>query len=163
MLLAGVSIGALAKKNSPANDENVAVILGEAGESYPIYGVGGIVVRGGHHGFFATNMKSSRIEIDGSAIVPQKLIPMFETADFTAAPDGAYFVRQSSVCTLPTAGGALGQEIMICNAGGGVTVTYQTANGESLFGVEQLGALLVNKTQGQVDRIISDGKAWYKE
>jgi hypothetical protein len=52
---------------------------------------------------------------------------------------------------------------MICNAGGGVTVTYQTANGESLFGVEQLGALLVNKTQGQVDRIISDGKAWYKE
>jgi hypothetical protein len=163
MLLTGVFIGAFAKRDPAAKDENGAVILGQAGESYPIYGAGGIVVRGGHHGFFSSNMKSSQIEIDGSAIVAEKLVPMFEAADFSAAANGAYFVTKPAVCSLATANGALGQEILVCNAGSGVTITYQTVNGESLFGVEQTGVLFVNKTQGRVDRFISDGKSWYRQ
>jgi len=164
LILAGVSIDAFAKHaTAPAEEQNGAVILGLAGESYPIYGVGGIRVTGGHHGMFSSNMKSSQIEIDGSAIAAQKLIPANEISDFAAVSRGAYFVNRSSVCTLASAMGAAGEEIVVCNAGKDVTITYQTKNGESLFGVEQLGVLIVNKTPGKVDRFISDGKSWYRE
>jgi hypothetical protein len=159
----GLSIAALAKHAQSDKDQNVAVIIGEAGEQYPIYGAGGIRVRGGHHGFFASNVKSSQIEIDGSGISPQKLIALNENTDFAASANNAYFVSTSAVCTLGTAVGAAGQEIIVCNAGQGVTITYQTTNGETLFGGERLGVLVANSTAGKVDKFISDGKCWYRE
>jgi hypothetical protein len=164
LILGGVSPDALAKHAAvPASEQNGAVILGNAGESYPIYGAGGIRVTGGHHGFFSSNMKSSQIEIDGSGISAGKLIPTNEISDFPAAAHGAYFVSGSSVCTLATAVGAAGDEIVVCNAGKDVTITYQTSNGETLIGADQVGVLMVNKTPGKVDKFISDGKSWYRE
>jgi len=164
LLLAGVSVGALAKhaEVSP-QDQNGALIIGEAGESYPIYGVGGIRVSGGHHGMFMSNMKKSQIEIDGSAISANKLIPSNQTSDFAAVSRSAYFVSHSAVCTLTSAANAAGEEIVVCNAGKDVTITYQTIVGESLIGGEQLGLLIVNNKPGKVDRFISDGKSWYRE
>jgi hypothetical protein len=163
VLLAGFSAPALAKHAAAPKEENGAVILGEAGESYPIYGAGGIRVTGGHHGFFTSNMKRSEIEIDGSAISAQKLTAINETADFLAAPNCAYFVSQAAVCTLSSAVGAAGEEVIVCNTGNEITITYQTTNGETLFGCEQLGVLFVNKKPGKVDKFISDGKSWYHE
>ena len=164
LLLAGVSVGALVKhaEVSP-QDQNGALIIGEAGESYPIYGVGGIRVSGGHHGMFMSNMKKSQIEIDGSAISANKLIPSNQTSDFAAVSRSAYFVSHSAVCTLTSAANAAGEEIVVCNAGKDVTITYQTIVGESLIGGEQLGLLIVNNKPGKVDRFISDGKSWYRE
>src|SRR5438445_498489 len=131
LMLGGVSIDALAKHATvPPEEQNGAVILGLAGESYPLYGVGGIRVTGGHHGMFSSNMKSSQIEIDGSAIAAQKLIPANEISDFAAVPGGAYFVSKSSVCTLASSMTAAGEEIVVCNTGKDVTITYQTTNGE---------------------------------
>jgi hypothetical protein len=163
LIFAGNSTAALAKHTDPAQNENRAVIIGEAGESYPIYGTGGIRVTGGHHGMFASNMKSSQIEIDGSGITPQKTMAVSVNEDFTAAASGAYFVSNTCVCTLSSAVGVAGQELIICNAAKGVTVTYQTLNSETLIGAKQLGLLLVNNSYGQVDKFISDGKSWFRE
>ncbi len=164
LILGGVSLGALAKHAAVSpQDQNGALIIGEAGESYPIYGVGGIRVSGGHHGLFMSNTKSSQVEIDGSAISAQKMIPSNQISDFAAVSRSAYFVSHSAVCTLTSAANAAGEEILVCNAGKDVTITYQTIVGESLIGGEQLGLLIVNKTPGKVDRFISDGKSWYRE
>jgi hypothetical protein len=146
----------------------MALVLGQAGEAYPIYGVGGIKVTGGHHGFWSTNLKSSAIQVDGSGIAVQKFVPVNVTADFSAAPSTAYFVSNSAICTLPTAVGCAGQEIVLCNAGANCTITYQVVPGEMLFGGEQPGAgekekAVSNARQGKVDRFISDGKGWYRE
>ncbi|MDR3615412.1 MAG: hypothetical protein P4L53_17770 [Candidatus Obscuribacterales bacterium] len=163
LIFAGNSTAALAKHADPAQSENMAVIIGNTGEQYPIYGTGGIRVTGGHHGMFTSNMKTSQIEIDGSGITPQKTMAVSINEDFTAAPGGAYFVSNPCVCTLSSAVGVAGQEITICNAAKGVTVTYQTLNGETLIGAKQLGLLLVNNSYGQVDKYISDGKSWFRE
>jgi hypothetical protein len=154
---------ALAKHADPAQSENMAVIIGNTGESYPIYGTGGIRVTGGHHGMFTSNMKTSQIEIDGSGITPQKTMAVNTNEDFAAAAGGAYFVANTCVCTLSSATGVAGQEIVICNTAKGATVTYQTTNGEALVGAKPLGLLLVNNSYGQVDKFISDGKSWFRE
>ena len=118
LIVGGVSLNAFAKHTEVApQDQNGALIIGEAGESYPIYGVGGIRVSGGHHGMFMSNMKKSQIEIDGSAISAQKMIPSNQVSDFAAVSRGAYFVSHSAVCTLTSAANAAGEEIVVCNAG----------------------------------------------
>jgi len=162
VLLTGLSIAAVAKKANSRADENVAVILGQAGEQYPIYGVGGIKVSGGHHGMWSSNMKSSGIQIDGSGVSAQKFMPVNVNTDFSAAPNGAYFVSNSAVCILSTAVGAAGQEIVVCNTTRNATITYQTVPGEILLVGDQSGPV-VNSSPGKVDRFISDGKGWYRE
>jgi hypothetical protein len=81
--------------------------------------------------------------------------------DFTAAANGAYFVSNVAICTLPTAVGAAGQEIVVCNTNKSGTITYQTVLGEML-GSDESGPV-VNSIPGKVDRFISDGKGWYRE
>jgi hypothetical protein len=162
VLFAGLSIAALAKHTSSSDDENSAIVLGEAGEQYRIFGVGGIRVSGGHHGWFASNMKSSAIQIDGSGVATQRFVPVNVDADFSAAATGSYFVSNTCVCTLPTAAGAAGQEIVVCNSGKNATITYQSFQGETLNGGNQ-PAPVVNSSPGKVDRFISDGKSWYRE
>ena len=77
VLLCSILLASLAsgpgQAKAPA-DENLAVIIGESGEQYPIYGAGGIRVSGGHHGIWMSNMKRSAIEIDGSGISAQRLV-----------------------------------------------------------------------------------------
>jgi len=155
-LLTVLANTALAKYASPPDDENSALIVGCAGEKYPISGVGGIRVIGGHHGHWSTNIKTSPIQIDGSSISSQRFQPVYVDTDFSAAANGAYFVSKSSVCTLSTASGAAGQEIVVCNTSKDATITYQTVQGEVLRGGDQSGP-------GKVDRFISDGKGWYRE
>jgi hypothetical protein len=162
VLLTGISIAAVAKGDRSAKEENVAVVIGQAGEQYPIYGIGGITVTGGHHGFWSSNMKSSEIKIDGSGISAQKLMPVYMDRDFSAVAGGAYFVSSVAVCTLPTAVGAAGQEIVVCNTSKNATITYQTIQSEILLGGDQSGKV-VNSSPGKVDRFISDGKGWYRE
>jgi hypothetical protein len=147
--------------NTPA-DQNGAMILGEAGEQYAIYGTGGIRVTGGHHGFWASNMKHSPIEIDGTAISMQKLAANYESADFNASGHSAYFVSQTAVCTLPPAAAAAGEEIVVCNTNNNTTITYQVSNGDKLISGNQ-PATSTNSTLGRVDRFISDGISWYRE
>ncbi len=161
LLLAYLSGIAIAKHDRP-EEENMAIIFGEASERYPIFGSGGIKVSGGHHGIFMSNTKSSAIQIDGSGISAQKYVPSYMQADFTAAPNGAFFVSNSAKCTMPPAAGAAGQEIVVCNTGSNVTITYQAANGEPLPGSGPSGKL-ENLTPGKVDRFLSDGKTWYRE
>jgi hypothetical protein len=163
LTLAYIPTMALAKHADSVQSENMAVIIGNTGEQYPIFGTGGIRVSGGHHGMFTSNMKTSQIEIDGSGITAQKTTAFSENEDFTAAAGGAYFVYSACVCTLSNAAGAAGQEIIICNAEKGVTVTYQTLFDQRLIGAKQLGKLLVNNTYGEVDKFISDGRSWFKE
>jgi hypothetical protein len=162
MFLVGLSMPTMAKTARSGNDENSAVILGETGEKYPIYGVGGIMVTGGHHGFWASNMKSSAIQIDGSAISAQKFAPVSVSTDFSAAANGAYFVSEASVCTLPTAAGVAGQELLVCNTSKNAHITYQTVAGEILHAGDQSGTV-VNLPPGKVDKFISDGQSWYRE
>jgi len=160
MLVALLSIAALAKHESNVNDENVALVLGNAGEQYPIFGSGGIRVTGGHHGFWSSNVKTSAIQIDGSGVSAQNFNPVSENADFTALPNCAYFVSQTCVCTLSTAVGSGGREIVVCNAGKGTTITYKTDNGATFGGGIEVTS---NSSAGKVDRFIADGKSWYKE
>lgn len=143
-------------------DENGALIMGEAGEKYPIYGTGGIKVTGGHHGMWMSNMKKSTIEIDGSGISAQRTLPANVNADFNASPNVAYFASQHSVCTLPAAASAPGQEVIVTNANDNTTITYQTSNGERLIDSTHAGTI-ANSTFGKVDRFISDGRNWYRE
>jgi hypothetical protein len=162
VLFAEFSTAAVAKNASSREDENSAVVFGEAGERYPIVGVGGIRVVGGHHGWFTSNMKSSAIQIDGSGISAQKFVPVNVSGDFIAAANGAYFVSNVAICTLPTAVGAAGQEIVVCNTNKSGTITYQTVLGEVLLGGDQSGPV-VSSIPGKVDKFISDGKGWYRE
>lgn len=160
-----MSTGSFAKDRHAADEsDNGAVILGEAGESYPIVGSGGIKVTGGHHGMWASNMKRSTIEVDGSGIAAKSFSPVIETADFTASANAAYFVSQTSICTLPTAAGAAGQEIVVCNTGSGSKISYQAFNGQALMnGPAPDSSPYINSTTGKVDRFIADGTRWYRE
>ena len=159
-LVATLATRAVHAKAQP--NENGAVILGEAGESYPIYGTGGIKVTGGHHGIFSSNWKHSEIEIDGSGITAQKFIPATKDSDFAALAGGVYFVTHSATCTLGPATAAAGEEIVVCNAVAGTTITYQAGSGTTLLGASQ-SAPTTNTTLGKVDRFISDGTNWFKE
>jgi hypothetical protein len=166
-MCSGLTLAADARGGSKqaGSAENMALVVGAAGEAYPIYGAGGIRVTGGHHGIFSSNLKSSAIEIDGSGISAQKYLPVSVSADFSASPNAAYFVSDASICTLPSAAGCAGQEIVVCNTSQNATITYQAASGETVYGGEQAGAALgavVNSRQGKVDRFISDGKNWYR-
>ena len=143
-------------------NENMAMIYGQEGEQYPISGTGGIRVTGGHHSFFIASSVRSPIEIDGSALAAKRFSPFNENADFTGSANCVYFVSDSALCTLPTAVGVAGAEIAICNANNGVTITYQTTNGESVLGVNP-SSPITNSTVGKVDRFISDGIRWYRE
>src|SRR5262249_42312138 len=100
------------------DDQNGALILGEASERYIIYGINGIRVSGGHRGMWSSNMKRSPIEIDGGALSAQRFSPVNESADFNASPHGAYFVQQTAICNLPPAAASPGDEIVVANAGG---------------------------------------------
>jgi hypothetical protein len=111
---------------------------------------------------FASNMKSSSIEIDGSGITAQKYLTVIENEDFTAAAGGAYFATADVVCTLAAAASAAGQETVVCNTGKGASIKYKTAAGETVVGAD-LPGVMVNATPGKVDRFISDGRFWYKE
>jgi len=155
LLLAIIAWPGSAKQAS--SDDNVAVIVGEAGEQYPIYGSGGIRVSGGHHGIFMSNMKRSAIEIDGSGLASGKMAPRFETVDFEGQPGIAHFVSRTAVCTLPAAASSPGQEILVCNDNDTVSITYHTTGDDKLVGPT------VNSAFGKVDRLISDGRAWIKE
>jgi len=79
--------------------------------------------------------------------------------DFNASASSAYFVSRSANCTLPTATGVAGKEIVVSNKGG--KITYTTTSGETISG-NPSGAL-TNSTPYKVDRFISDGKNWYRE
>jgi hypothetical protein len=164
ILVAGLSTPVLAKDRSGSKpeNENLAIIVGEAGEQYPLFGSGGIKVSGGHHGMFMSNMKRSAIQIDGSDIAAKSMAPFNETADFNSAAGCAYFVSQTSTCTLPSAIGVAGQEVVVCNTGSGTKISYQTSAGESIFAGNEAAAY-TNSTQGKVDRFLSDGKSWYRE
>jgi hypothetical protein len=162
LLLVSVSSMALAKSHDSHENENMALIYGDASERYPIVGTGGIRVSGGHHGIFASNMKSSSIEIDGSGIAAQRYAPSNESSDFTASPNCAYFVSHACVCTLPTASGVAGQEVVVCNTSGGATIFYKSFNGELLPGGTPSGQI-TNSVAGRVDKFISDGTTWYRE
>jgi hypothetical protein len=165
-----MSFGGPTKQTAPATPppDNLAEIVGWGGESYPLHGVGGIKVTGGHHGGWCTNKNTSGIEIDGSGVSAQKYSPVNVSNNFAASPNNAYFVSDTAVCTLPTAAGCAAQEILVCNTGPNCTVTYQVAPGEMLLGGDQSGSgeankIAINKRQGKVDKFISDGKSWYKE
>jgi len=64
-------------------------------------------------------------------------------------------------CTLKTAAGVAGQEIIVCNTSKDGAITYNTTFGETISGNRSGG--FTNSTPYKVDRFISDGKAWYKE
>jgi hypothetical protein len=147
-------------RDSQPDDENGALIIGEAGERYPVYGTGGIKVTGGHHGMMMSNMKRSSIEIDGSLISVQRFASHNESADFNAVANSAHFVSNAAVCTFPPASSAPGQEIIVCNTNN-TTITYKTSGEDKLIaGPREMNA---NATFGKVDRFISDGRNWFHE
>jgi hypothetical protein len=156
------SIAVLGKRASSPDDQNSALVLGEAGEQYYLSGTGGIKISGGHHGIWASNMKANSIAIDGSGIQAKNFTANDVNSDFNALVDCAYFVSSSCICTLPMANGWAGHEIVVGNRNKDATIKYQSFNGELLPGSEQIGQL-VNSTQGKIDKFISDGKTWYRE
>jgi len=147
------------------DEVSVASVFGMAGERYDFYGTGGITVeQSPKPGWIHSNMKTYKIRIDGGANSNQagpSLEPVNEEASFNAAAGCAYFVSHTANCTLPSAADVAGKEVVVCNKGAGIAITYGTRFGESISG-NQSGAL-VNSTPYQVDRFISDGKNWYKE
>jgi len=153
------------KRDDSANENQHASIYGEAGERYDLFGTGGITVdQSPRPGWIHSNMKSYRIQIDGSAMSGQtggSFNAINEEASFDAAATCAYFVSHNATCTLPSAADVAGKEVSVCNKGGGISITYATKSGETISG-NQSGTL-VNSTPYQVDRFISDGRNWYKE
>jgi hypothetical protein len=168
MLGAGLAETTQARKTTEQADEiPVAQIYGEAGERYDLFGTGGITVtQSPRPGMWHSNMRSYHIDIDGSGMSPSGLAPsngagVFPEADFIASAGSSYFVSGSATCTLKTAAGVAGKEIIVCNASKDGTITYNTTFGETISG-NQSGAV-TNSTPYKVDRFISDGKTWYKE
>lgn len=156
-----------AKKNEQSQEESIpyAAIYGMAGESYILYGTGGITIEESPKpGMWHSNMKSYKICIDGSGMAGPNAAANFTTfrpaSDFNAVASFAYFVSQPVTCTLPTATTAAGKEIIVCNTGASNTITYNTSNGETISGAQS--GSLTNSTPYKVDRFISDGTAWYR-
>ncbi len=80
--------------------------------------------------------------------------------DFVAAVDDTYFVTRTATCTLPSAVGAAGKEILVWNAcPSGGTVTYQTTQSQTISGAVSR----TNDTKYKLDRFMSDGENWYLE
>jgi len=163
LMLVSVGTSAMAKSSKAETEEqNYALMLGEAGEKYPVVGTGGIKVTGGHHGMWTSNIKTSAIQIDGSGISAQHYAPFTKSADFAASPNCAYFVDTSCVCTLPPAENCAGAEIVVGNDGASATVLYRSFDGSSLPGAQN-GIEMSNSVKGKVDKFISDGNTWLKE
>jgi hypothetical protein len=161
-----VSTAQAKKEDSQQEDEiPTASIFGEAGERYVLYGTGGVTVdQSPKPGWIHSNMKVYKIRIDGGAGSNQAAASsnaVHEEASFNAAAACSYFVSHTATCTLPSAADVAGKEIVVCNTGAGITITYVTRSGETISGNQSTA--LVNSTPYQVDRFISDGKNWYKE
>jgi hypothetical protein len=152
-----------------------AVVTGLAGEQYIFYGLGGIVVeQNPKPGIWHSNMRSYKISIDGSKIgattasgAPGSATVAADFAasdvdkDFNAVAGIAYFVSGTVSCTLPTAAGSAGREVLVCNNSKDGAVKYCTAAGESISG--QASGTVTNSKAFKVDRLISDGKNWFLE
>ncbi len=153
---------------------NMALVRGYGAEYYWIHGVGGIKVTGGQDSRrLMTHSRNLSIEIDGSGIAAHKYLPVNVSADFSASPNASYFVSAASVCTLPSAVGCAGQEIVVCNTSKNDRITYQATSGETIYGIDQArtglsgvagvnSSAVVNSRQGEIDRFLSDGKNWYR-
>jgi hypothetical protein len=155
---------AQAKKSNQSQEESIpyAAIYGMAGESYVLYGTGGITIEETPKpGMWHSNLKTYKINVDGSGMAGGSFSTFRPATDFNAVASFAYFVSQPVTCTLPTATAAAGKEIIVCNTGANNTITYSTTNGETISGA-QSGAV-TNSTAYKVDRFISDGTAWYRE
>jgi hypothetical protein len=82
--------------------------------------------------------------------------------DFSAATNSIYFVEKTATCTLPSAVGAIGKEILVWNARpSGVVVTYKTTQNQTISGAASGSA--INSTAFKIDRFMSDGGDWYRE
>jgi len=82
--------------------------------------------------------------------------------DFSAAAGCTYFVAKTATCTMPSAAGVAGQEILVWNAcpAGGV-VTYNTTQGQTISG--SASGSLFNASVYKLNRFMSDGVNWYLE
>ena len=182
-LAASLQSGADSKSNKEAEATEAtetiptAVLYGMSGERYVLYGTGGVTVeQSPKPGMWHSNMFTYKIRIDGgnsggdthagniagsSAFAPASLAARRLASNFFANSGGAYFVSGTAVCTLPSATGCAGKEILVCNTSKDGTITYNTSSGESISG--SASGALTNSTANKVDRFISDGSNWYRE
>jgi hypothetical protein len=98
----------------------------------------------------------------GGAFGGNTSVPVQVDADFNAATSGTYFVAKTATCTMPSAVGTAGKEVLVWNVcpSGGV-VTYRTTQGQTISGAPS-GAVN-NATVPKLDRFMSDGSNWYRE
>jgi hypothetical protein len=125
-----------------------------------LIGSGGIRVNALHENGGAVNGKYL-VYVDGSDIAATKLTTVKVDTDFNASAHCAYFVVRSATCTLPSAVGLAGEEILVWNAGPSVSVRYSTVLEQKISGTAP-GALS-STTPYKLDRFMSDGSNWYRE
>ncbi len=84
-----------------------------------------------------------------------------ESSSFTAAVSNCYEVTATSTCTLPTASGNAGKEIMVwLNASSG-TLTFATTSSQTMSGIAS--GSLTTSTQYDLYRFVSNGSNWIIE
>jgi hypothetical protein len=125
-------------------------------------GTGGIKVNAQLVGATRFRQGSYEVSIDGSGLSNAGMNAVNIDSDFDAAVSNIYFVSKTATCTLPSAAGIAGKEVLVWNAAsGGGTITYATVSGQLISG--NATGTLSNSTPYKLDRFMSNGSNWYKE
>jgi hypothetical protein len=84
-----------------------------------------------------------------------------KSSSFTAVAQNMYYCSATLTCTLPTAVGVAGQEIVVILTGSGTTITFNTTSSQTISG--QASGVVTATAQFNAYRFSSDGSNWYLE
>jgi len=84
-----------------------------------------------------------------------------KSSSFTAAVGNSYEVTATATCTLPTASGNSGQEILVWLNASSSTLTFDTTSSQTMSGIAS--GSLTTSTNYDLYRFISDGSNWIIE
>jgi hypothetical protein len=171
-ILAILSLTALAKQQRPAvpygNNQfdwfaEVPTKPGGndvVGSHIELIGAGGIKINAMHDNGGAVS-GTYEVFVDGSGIAPPAVTAVKVDADFQASANSSYFVSRSATCTLPSAIGLAGKEILVWNAAPSTLVRYNTTLDQKISG--SASGALTNSSPYKLDRFMSDGSDWFRE
>jgi hypothetical protein len=125
-----------------------------------LIGAGGIKVKAVHDDGGAVN-GTYEVFVDGSGIAAPAVTAIKVDADFQASANCAYFVSRTATCTLPSAIGLAGKEILVWNAAPSSSVKYNTTLDQKISG--SASGALSNSSPYKLDRFMSDGSDWFRE
>ena len=93
-----------------------------------------------------------------STASPAALTFTSESSSFSAVASNAYIVTATATCTLPTAVGVTGQEIVVVNDISSGTLTFNTTSSQTISGLSS--GSLTTTVQQDAFTFVSDGSNW---